>query len=197
MRRRRHVRRAVAGPNAHQRPEALRRTKTAARQHLWPPRREDSPAAGRWLRRCGTRVSGGESGGATPFHGGAAVGVVVALRRRLHAQRGRRHAQAGLAGRTHHRRCRSSICSAPTSSATTATCSSPPSPNRCSGLAREVDPPFIDAHRPLATDGGHWTTEDGRCLLEEMVAVYRFDFDPAPHWTTRGQAIDDLPRDQR
>ncbi|MCV7151971.1 sensor domain-containing protein [Mycobacterium pyrenivorans] len=52
-------------------------------------------------------------------------------------------------------------------------------PESCSGLAREVDPPFIDAHHPLATDGGHWTTADGAVYVEEMVAVYRFDFDPA------------------
>ena len=52
-------------------------------------------------------------------------------------------------------------------------------PESCSGVAREVDPPFLDAHHPLATDGGHWTTEDGAVFVEEMVAVYRFDFDPA------------------
>ncbi|WP_374156979.1 sensor domain-containing protein [Mycobacterium sp. G7A2] len=52
-------------------------------------------------------------------------------------------------------------------------------PQRCAGLAREVDPPFIQAHRPLATDGGHWTTPDGSIYIEEMVAVYRYDFDPA------------------
>ncbi len=51
-------------------------------------------------------------------------------------------------------------------------------PESCSALGREVDPPFIDAHRPLATDGGHWTTDDGTVFVEEMVAVYRFDFDP-------------------
>lgn len=51
-------------------------------------------------------------------------------------------------------------------------------PASCSGLAREVDPPFIDAHRPLATDGGHWTTDDAEVFVEEMVAVYRFEFDP-------------------
>ena len=51
-------------------------------------------------------------------------------------------------------------------------------PESCSGVAREVDPPFLDAHHPLATDGGHWTTEDGAVFVEEMVAVYRFDFDP-------------------
>lgn len=52
-------------------------------------------------------------------------------------------------------------------------------PEQCSGLAREVDPPFIDAHRPLATDGGHWNSDDGTVFVEEMVAVYRFEFDPA------------------
>ncbi|PRC52728.1 sensor domain-containing protein, partial [Mycobacterium sp. ITM-2017-0098] len=51
-------------------------------------------------------------------------------------------------------------------------------PERCSGLAREVDPPVIEAHRPLATDGGHWTSEDGQFYVEEMVAVYRSEFDP-------------------
>lgn len=51
-------------------------------------------------------------------------------------------------------------------------------PESCSGLAREVDPPFIDAHRPLATDGGHWTTDDASVFVEEMAAVYRFEFDP-------------------
>jgi len=58
-------------------------------------------------------------------------------------------------------------------------------PESCSGLAREVDPPFIDVHRPLATDGGHWTTDDGTVFLEEVVAVYRFDFDP-------GAALDEV-----
>jgi hypothetical protein len=51
-------------------------------------------------------------------------------------------------------------------------------PERCSGLAQEVDPPFLDAHQPLATDGGHWATDDGATYIEEMVAVYSFDFDP-------------------
>jgi hypothetical protein len=50
-------------------------------------------------------------------------------------------------------------------------------PPKCRGLAQEVDPPFIDAHRPLATDGGHWTSDGGTAFVEEMVAVYRFDFD--------------------
>lgn len=52
-------------------------------------------------------------------------------------------------------------------------------PERCAGVAREVEPPFIETLRPLATDGGHWTTPDGAVYVEEMVAVYRFEFDPA------------------
>lgn len=64
-------------------------------------------------------------------------------------------------------------------------------PERCAGLAREVDPPFLDVHRPLATDGGHWTTEDGQFYVEEMVAVYRSEFDPAAALSAVRQAIDD------
>ncbi|ULP39364.1 sensor domain-containing protein [Mycolicibacterium rufum] len=52
-------------------------------------------------------------------------------------------------------------------------------PTQCAGLAREVDPPFIAAGRPLATAGGHWTSDDGLVFVEEMVAVYRSEFDPA------------------
>ncbi|OBB99351.1 pknH-like domain protein [Mycobacterium sp. 852013-50091_SCH5140682] len=51
------------------------------------------------------------------------------------------------------------------------------SPDRCSGVAREVDPPFIAGRHPAATDGGHWADE-GRVYIEEMVAVYQRDFDP-------------------
>ncbi len=50
-------------------------------------------------------------------------------------------------------------------------------PDRCSGVAREVDPPFIAAQRPVATDGGHWETQGEDVFIEEMVAVYRSDFD--------------------
>jgi hypothetical protein len=51
------------------------------------------------------------------------------------------------------------------------------SPESCSGVAREVDPPFITGPHPAATDGGHWVDE-GRVFIEEMVAVYHRDFDP-------------------
>lgn len=62
-------------------------------------------------------------------------------------------------------------------------------PQRCAGPAREVDPPFLAAGRPLATDGGHWTSDDGTVFVEEMVAVYRSDFDPAAALTTVGQTL--------
>ncbi|KRE33217.1 hypothetical protein ASG82_23015 [Mycobacterium sp. Soil538] len=62
-------------------------------------------------------------------------------------------------------------------------------PPQCAGPAREVDPPFIAAGRPLATDGGHWTSDDGAVFVEEMVAVYRSDFDPAAALKTAGDAV--------
>jgi PknH-like extracellular domain len=53
-------------------------------------------------------------------------------------------------------------------------------PEDCSGVAREVDPPFIEAPGPLAVDGGHWSTNTGGvdAVVEEMVAVYPSDFNP-------------------
>lgn len=63
-------------------------------------------------------------------------------------------------------------------------------PERCAGLGREVDPPFIEAERPLATDGGHWTSDDGQYFVEEMVAVYRAEFDPAAALRAVREAID-------
>ena len=52
-------------------------------------------------------------------------------------------------------------------------------PDDCSGVAREVDPPFIFDLDPAATDGGHWVADDGRdVFIEEMVGVYPADFDP-------------------
>ena len=50
-------------------------------------------------------------------------------------------------------------------------------PDRCSGVAREVDPPFIASHGPIATDGGHWETPGEGVYIEEMVGVYHADFD--------------------
>lgn len=68
-------------------------------------------------------------------------------------------------------------------------------PDRCAGLAREVDPPFLADRHPLATDGGHWTTEDGRFYIEEMVAVYRAEFEPAAALDTARRAIEDCRGD--
>ena len=51
-------------------------------------------------------------------------------------------------------------------------------PEECSGVAKEVDPPFIFDLDPAATDGGHWMVDDGReVYIEEMVGVYRADYD--------------------
>ncbi|MCF6391072.1 sensor domain-containing protein [Mycobacterium sp. MBM] len=51
-------------------------------------------------------------------------------------------------------------------------------PERCAGVAREVDPPFIVDHRPEARDGGHWSSTVGgvEAVMEEMVAVMPSDF---------------------
>ncbi|MDT5078523.1 MAG: hypothetical protein QOJ80_3160 [Mycobacterium sp.] len=51
-------------------------------------------------------------------------------------------------------------------------------PDRCSGAAREVDPPLIVDLSPVATDGGHWMTNDGHeVYIEELAGVYPADFD--------------------
>lgn len=54
-------------------------------------------------------------------------------------------------------------------------------PEDCSGIAREVDPPFISDHSPAATDGGHWVDDSSGMTvqIEEMTGVFRSDFDPA------------------
>lgn len=53
-------------------------------------------------------------------------------------------------------------------------------PEACAGLAQEVDPPFIFDMTPAAHDGGQWFADDVEPLVsvQEMVAVYRADFDP-------------------
>lgn len=52
-------------------------------------------------------------------------------------------------------------------------------PEDCSGVAKEVDPPFIFDFDPAATDGGHWMVADlgHEVYIEEMVGVYRADYD--------------------
>lgn len=52
-------------------------------------------------------------------------------------------------------------------------------PEDCAGLAREVDPPFLSDFDPAATAGGHWRDDVGDgVVIEEMVGVYRADFNP-------------------
>lgn len=61
-------------------------------------------------------------------------------------------------------------------------------PDECAGVAREVDPPFLFDHRPAAHDGGHWVSQEGHeAYVEEMVAVYRADYDP-------GAVVDEVRR---
>jgi hypothetical protein len=52
-------------------------------------------------------------------------------------------------------------------------------PEKCSGVAKEVDPPFIFDFDPAAHDGGHWMAEGlgHPVYMEEMVGVYRADYD--------------------
>ena len=49
-------------------------------------------------------------------------------------------------------------------------------PDDCSGVAREVDAPFIFDPKPAAHEGGHWATD--HVSIEEIVGVYPADFDP-------------------
>ncbi|HET6732513.1 sensor domain-containing protein, partial [Mycobacterium sp.] len=51
-------------------------------------------------------------------------------------------------------------------------------PENCTGVAREVDPPFIFDHDPAAHDGGHWAVDGQEVVVEDMVGVYHADFDP-------------------
>jgi len=51
-------------------------------------------------------------------------------------------------------------------------------PEECAGVAREVDPPFIFARKPAASDGGQYFAEYSRSIsVLEWVGVYRADFD--------------------
>ncbi|GAA1675390.1 hypothetical protein MMUR_63790 [Mycolicibacterium murale] len=51
-------------------------------------------------------------------------------------------------------------------------------PQRCSGLAQEVDAPFVFDRNPAAHAGGHWIAP-GRpdVYIEEIVGVYRANYD--------------------
>ncbi|EHI12073.1 sensor domain-containing protein [Mycolicibacterium thermoresistibile] len=64
-------------------------------------------------------------------------------------------------------------------------------PEDCAGVAREVDPPFIEDFDPAATTGGHWRDDvGGGVVIEEMVGVYRADFDPQEALARARQTID-------
>jgi PknH-like extracellular domain len=65
-------------------------------------------------------------------------------------------------------------------------------PEQCSGVAKEVDPPFIFDPDPAATGGGHWMVDDGReVYIEEMVGVYRADYDAKSALSQAKQALQD------
>jgi hypothetical protein len=71
-------------------------------------------------------------------------------------------------------------------------------PEECSGVAKEVDPPFIFDLDPAATDGGHWAIDDvgSPVYIEEMVGVYRADYDAKNALTQAKrtlQACQDVP----
>nr|WP_192860368.1 sensor domain-containing protein [Mycobacterium sp. MS1601] len=52
-------------------------------------------------------------------------------------------------------------------------------PEHCSGLAQEVDAPFVFDHNPAAHAGGHWVAPGSpEVYIEEIVGVYRANFDP-------------------
>lgn len=65
-------------------------------------------------------------------------------------------------------------------------------PTDCAGAAREVDPPFIVNHDPAAYDGGHWMTSNSGLdvYVEEMIGVYRADFDADEALAQAKHAID-------
>jgi hypothetical protein len=49
-------------------------------------------------------------------------------------------------------------------------------PEECRPHALEVDPPLIFDLDPVATDGGHWVTDDG-VVIDETAGVYHANFD--------------------
>jgi len=49
-------------------------------------------------------------------------------------------------------------------------------PEECRAHALEVDPPLIFDLDPVATDGGHWVTDDG-VVIDETAGVYHANFD--------------------
>ena len=69
-------------------------------------------------------------------------------------------------------------------------------PDRCAGVAREVDPPFVFEADPVVTDGGHWESDDVNAVqIEEMVGVYPADYDARQALATAKDTIESC-RDQ-
>ncbi|AEV72894.1 hypothetical protein MycrhN_2304 [Mycolicibacterium rhodesiae NBB3] len=66
-------------------------------------------------------------------------------------------------------------------------------PEKCSGVAKEVDAPFIFDRDPAATDGGHWMVDDvGReVYIEEMVGVYPANYDAKNALSQAKQTLQD------
>lgn len=65
-------------------------------------------------------------------------------------------------------------------------------PERCAGLSREVEPPFIVDGRPAAQSGAVWDVpeEVGGAGIVELVGVYPTTFDAAAAITTVRRTID-------
>ncbi|BBY26928.1 hypothetical protein GCM10023114_53180 [Mycolicibacterium sediminis] len=65
-------------------------------------------------------------------------------------------------------------------------------PERCAGLSREVEPPFIVAGRPAAQSGAVWDApeEVGGAGIVELLGVYPTTFDAAAAIATVRRTID-------
>ncbi|WP_050982677.1 sensor domain-containing protein [Mycolicibacterium phlei] len=65
-------------------------------------------------------------------------------------------------------------------------------PEDCAGVAREVEPPFIEDFHPAAYDGGHWTdfTAGREVHIEEMIGVYRADYNAKEALAQANKTID-------
>ncbi|MFN8225643.1 MAG: sensor domain-containing protein [Mycobacterium sp.] len=63
-------------------------------------------------------------------------------------------------------------------------------PDRCTPVAREVSPPLLTDRHPAAIISGHWQTEDGGVVVEEIVAVYPSDFDPSAALADAHEAVE-------
>lgn len=63
-------------------------------------------------------------------------------------------------------------------------------PQRCSGVAQEVDAPFVFDHSPAAHDGGHWIAPGSpEVYVEEIVGLFRANFDARAALTAAADTI--------